>query len=114
MKFFLKIFIPFFYFYNFSLFSDTQSFCREPKTLIGREFKQFSLGYGHSLALADKGEVYSWGWNKRGQLGLSDTEDRLTPSLVTALEDKNITRLSTQDFDKHHSIVLNSDSRVFA
>ena len=29
-----------------------------------------------SLALAESGQVYAWGWNGQGQLGLGDTEDR--------------------------------------
>ena len=76
--------------------------------------KEFSLGYGHSLFLTEDGKVYSWGWNERGQLGLSDTQDRLTPSLVTSLEDKNITNLSTQDFDKHHSIAMDSEGQLYS
>ena len=76
--------------------------------------KEFSLGYGHSLALMKDGKIYSWGWNERGQLGLSDKEDRLSPSLVTALEDKSITKLSTQDFDKHHSLAMDSEGRVYS
>ena len=76
--------------------------------------KEISLGYGHSLLLTKDGKVYSWGWNERGQLGLNDTQDRLTPSIVTALDDRNITKLSTQDFDKHHSIAMDSEGQLYS
>lgn len=38
------------------------------ETLVG--------GGGHSLAVGARGELYSCGWNTKGQLGLGDTEDR--------------------------------------
>lgn len=37
----------------------------------------------HVLALAVDGSVWAWGRNHRGQLGLSDVTDRLTPTRVT-------------------------------
>ena len=117
MKTITKLLTLIFFFYDCSLYPhdiETSLICTEPKTLIEGEFKQFTLGYGHSLALTEDGKVYSWGWNERGQLGLGNTEKRLTPSLVTALDNKNITRLSTQDFDKHHSIVMDSEGRLYS
>ena len=42
-----------------------------------------AAGYYHSLALTDSGEVYSWGDNEYGQLGLGDTTDRTSPKKVT-------------------------------
>jgi alpha-tubulin suppressor-like RCC1 family protein len=35
-----------------------------------------SAGRGHSLALDGNGNVYAWGKNDRGQLGVSDINDR--------------------------------------
>ncbi len=34
------------------------------------------------LLFPDKGELYTWGWNSDGQLGLDDTEDRTTPTVI--------------------------------
>jgi len=39
----------------------------------------------HSLALTESGEVYAWGQNDKGQLGLGDREGRLTPTKVPGL-----------------------------
>lgn len=44
--------------------------------------KTVSCGARHSAIQAEDGKIYCWGWNKYGQLGLGDTIDRSTPSLV--------------------------------
>lgn len=58
-----------------------------PVLLESRELEQetvVSIGAGarHSVAVTHSGQLFSWGWNKFGQLGLGDTEDRLTPTRV--------------------------------
>jgi hypothetical protein len=44
-----------------------------------------AAGSTHSLVLLENGDVYSFGKNAFGQLGLGDTTDRLTPTRITAL-----------------------------
>ncbi|GAX82276.1 hypothetical protein CEUSTIGMA_g9705.t1 [Chlamydomonas eustigma] len=39
-------------------------------------------GWRHSMAAASDGKLYGWGWNKFGQLGVGDGDDRCTPSIV--------------------------------
>lgn len=34
-------------------------------------------------SFAEDGQLFSWGWNKYGQLGLGDSVDRTTPSQVS-------------------------------
>jgi hypothetical protein len=36
-------------------------------------------GYGHNLARTEDGEVWSWGCNGHGELGVGDADNRLTP-----------------------------------
>lgn len=48
-------------------------------------FQQVSCGSEHSYALSKDGEVYSWGLNFKGQLGLGDFENRNEPTLVESL-----------------------------
>ena len=43
---------------------------------------QISCGSEHSFAVTDAGDLYSWGINFKGQLGLSDFESRSRPTLV--------------------------------
>lgn len=42
-----------------------------------------SAGLGHSLALANDGSVYGWGYNRYGQLGPNAGLVQLVPSLIT-------------------------------
>lgn len=42
----------------------------------GRSATAIALGYAHSCALLDDGEVKCWGFNNHGQLGLGDTQSR--------------------------------------
>lgn len=50
-------------------------------------------GY-HTVAITDKGEMYSWGWNHFGQLGLEGHEDIKVPTLVSALKKKKVVAVS--------------------
>ncbi|XP_078446964.1 regulator of chromosome condensation (RCC1) family protein isoform X2 [Wolffia australiana] len=45
--------------------------------------KAISCGARHSAMVTDDGQVFCWGWNKYGQLGLGDALDRSVPSQVT-------------------------------
>ncbi len=44
---------------------------------------QISAGFRHSLALLKDGSVWSWGHNKRGELGLGDFEGRNSPHQIS-------------------------------
>ncbi|GMI41485.1 hypothetical protein TrCOL_g11322 [Triparma columacea] len=46
-------------------------------------FVDISCGWGHTLALTSGGELYAWGLNTYGQLGLGDTKARQEPARVT-------------------------------
>ena len=41
-----------------------------------------SAGYNHAAALTTSGEMWTWGCNDSGQLGLNDCTQRLFPTLV--------------------------------
>ena len=43
------------------------------------KIQKISCGEAHSLALSDKGKVYSWGFGTNGQLGLGFCEDSFEP-----------------------------------
>ncbi|KAL0491239.1 hypothetical protein AKO1_009982 [Acrasis kona] len=44
----------------------------------------------HSTALTDNGEIYTWGNNRCGQLGLGDTINRNVPTCIPEISDKRI------------------------
>lgn len=45
------------------------------------------------MAVTDDLDVYSWGDNSHGQLGLEDLLPRTTPVLIKSLKGRNIKRL---------------------
>jgi alpha-tubulin suppressor-like RCC1 family protein len=50
--------------------------------LPGQSWQQVSCGSEFTLALRDDGTLWSWGFNGNGQLGLGDTETRMTPEMI--------------------------------
>ncbi|KAK8956399.1 Ultraviolet-B receptor UVR8 [Platanthera guangdongensis] len=52
--------------------------------------KELSSGSFHVAVLTTKGNVYTWGKGKNGRLGLGDTNDRDSPSLVEALQYRDV------------------------
>lgn len=57
------------------------------KTLNGVRIIQVSCGDYHSLALSEDGQVFSWGKNSQGQLGLGkDVPSQASPQRVRSLE----------------------------
>ncbi|KAI5325691.1 hypothetical protein L3X38_034765 [Prunus dulcis] len=52
-------------------------------SLESKHAKVVSCGARHSVILTEDGQLYSWGWNKYGQLGLGDSVDRNLPSQVS-------------------------------
>uniref|UniRef100_A0A3Q0R638 Regulator of chromosome condensation (RCC1) and BTB (POZ) domain containing protein 1 n=1 Tax=Amphilophus citrinellus TaxID=61819 RepID=A0A3Q0R638_AMPCI len=55
--------------------------CLQGKTAAG-----ITCGQTSSMALVDNGEVYGWGYNGNGQLGIGNNGNQLTPCRVTALQ----------------------------
>ncbi len=47
--------------------------------------KAISAGSEHSLAVADDGRVYAWGWGEHGQLGMGNQQDIVSPMQIQAL-----------------------------
>ena len=60
--------------------------------LGGLKVRGVAAGLAHTVACTDSGDVYSWGWNADGQLGLGDDQSRGEPELVAdpLLEDSHI------------------------
>ncbi|XP_042467016.1 ultraviolet-B receptor UVR8-like isoform X1 [Zingiber officinale] len=50
--------------------------------LENKNAKVVSCGARHSAMMTEDEQVFCWGWNKYGQLGLGDAIDRNTPALV--------------------------------
>lgn len=51
-------------------------------------------GYAHTIAVTDAGVVYGWGSNDKGQLGLDGFTATFSPTMITGLSGKKVTRVS--------------------
>lgn len=74
-------------------------------------------GDNHSAILTVDGELYTWGDNKYGQLGLKQDSKKINsadePSLVPYFKENNI-KVVDLALGKHHTIVLDDKGRVFS
>lgn len=70
-------------------------------------------GEHHSMLLTNKGYVYTWGENARGQLGSGNTTDSSTPVKITggSLKDKKIVEISA---GSEHSLARDSSNKLHA
>ncbi|MGO0060210.1 Ig-like domain-containing protein [Brevibacillus fluminis] len=57
----------------------------EIPALAGKNVVQLAAGDGFSVALTANGDVYTWGLNNQGQLGLGNTTDTKIPTKVPGL-----------------------------
>jgi alpha-tubulin suppressor-like RCC1 family protein len=58
---------------------------KEIAFFAGRKVDQVACGDTHTLVLVQGGELYSFGRNQNGQLGVGHTNDCLSPQHVEAL-----------------------------
>ena len=77
------------------------------------KFTQISAGTNHSLALDSDGNLYSWGYNYYGQLGMGNINSgQFTPSKGSMPADgTKFTQISAGYF---HSLALGSDGNVYS
>ncbi|EFJ39741.1 hypothetical protein VOLCADRAFT_70529 [Volvox carteri f. nagariensis] len=69
-------------------------------------------GWRHTMAADSSGNLYGWGWNKFGQLGLGDSSDRPSPVLVGgALAGQ---RVSLVTCGWRHTVAVTEGGRVYS
>jgi alpha-tubulin suppressor-like RCC1 family protein len=69
-----------------------------------------SCGFHHSMALTEKGHVFSWGNNSWGQLGFETTVNSNKPKLIE-LNGVSIKKISC---GRRHSLLLTDDGFIYA
>jgi alpha-tubulin suppressor-like RCC1 family protein len=69
---------------------------------------QVACGFQHSLALTDKGEVFTWGEGKYGALGHGDFSDKQIPEKVPGLS--NIKKIKC---GSEFSMALDDKGQIF-
>jgi hypothetical protein len=78
----------------------------EPKLINNLEkVTDLSAGLRHSAAIVETKsiDVYTWGYNGFGELGLSDTEIRLQPTKISAIKNSRVLQISCGD--RHMSLI---------
>ncbi|XP_058735597.1 ultraviolet-B receptor UVR8-like isoform X3 [Vicia villosa] len=55
---------------------------RKVQALSDKFISQVSGGWRHSMALTSSGQLFGWGWNKFGQIGIGNNFDCCSPMLV--------------------------------
>ena len=94
-----------------SRFETVQSlFAREVRPTPRGRFPRVYAGAYHSFAIGDHGEVYTAGLNNHGQLGLEDTENRGSFTLLNGPWSKGI---KSMDGGEHFSALLDETGIEF-
>uniref|UniRef100_A0A8C3T474 HECT-type E3 ubiquitin transferase n=1 Tax=Chelydra serpentina TaxID=8475 RepID=A0A8C3T474_CHESE len=84
---------------------------RNIKSLSDIQIMQVACGYYHSLALSKGSEVYSWGQNKYGQLGIGyEFKKQASPQLIKSLLGIPFAQIAAGGA---HSFVLTLSGAVF-
>ena len=79
------------------------------KLNIPHRITQIACGLHHSVLLSSTGEVYTFGSNQHGQLGLGDFVIRETPCLVNV--NSTIVQISA---GSNHTVLLNSQGQIYS
>ena len=83
--------------------------------LTGKTVKILAAGVSHSLAVTDDNQIYTWGQNDYGQLGVGDTTNRRLPTAVSDLNSllsgKTIVEVS---LGANHTLVRTADNVLIA
>lgn len=77
--------------------------------LSDHKIVQVACGFQHTVALNDKGEVFSWGQGKYGALGHGNSDDISTPRQIADLKDIVKVECGTD-----YTLALSKDGSVYA
>ncbi|XP_050008212.1 RCC1 and BTB domain-containing protein 1 isoform X3 [Alexandromys fortis] len=79
--------------------------------LLIKQVVEVACGSHHSMALAADGEVYGWGYNGNGQLGLGNNGNQLTPVRVAALHNVCVNQIAC---GYAHTLALTDEGLLYA
>ncbi|XP_027205328.2 RCC1 and BTB domain-containing protein 2-like [Dermatophagoides pteronyssinus] len=75
--------------------------------------KIIACGGAHCFALTNTNEIYSWGKNEDGQLGLGNTNNQRTPSLVSFPDGSIDSSIKNIVAGARHSLFLFENGQIF-
>jgi RCC1 and BTB domain-containing protein len=85
-----------------------------PKFINGLKYEQIiaiSCGYKHSLVLSSLGDIYAFGNNDFGQLGIASNTNQLTPLRMNGFVLEKVVAISCSSI---HSLALTESGHVFS
>ena len=85
---------------------------KDPKN--GAKFKEVCCGWGHTMALTEEGDLYSWGLNPYGQLGIGDTKPRYEPICITPEDAPQPLSFASCKAFQNYSLGLTSEGEMWA
>ncbi|KAJ8410061.1 hypothetical protein AAFF_G00211020 [Aldrovandia affinis] len=80
--------------------------CLQNKVVVS-----IACGQTSSMAVVDNGEVYGWGYNGNGQLGLGNNGNQLTPCRLAALQGFCVLQIAS---GYAHSLALTDEGLLYA
>ncbi|KAF2073881.1 hypothetical protein CYY_004805 [Polysphondylium violaceum] len=80
-------------------------------SLMGKRIVGAAAGIMHSACIDSQGRLYTWGWNRYGQLGNGSTKVSCAPVHHKDLYKQHFTKVVC---GKNHTIALNSDGEMVA
>ncbi len=80
-------------------------------TSISEPILQISSGAQHTVMLTKSGSVFTYGANKRGQLGSGQLTSSTTPTIVPSLQHKPVISISCGE---NHTLILMSGGNVYS
>ena len=69
-------------------------------------------GFSHSLAIGNDGNLYNWGMNGYGQLGIGNTTDQTTPQMITF--PIGVTGWTAVAGGNRHSLAIGNDNYAYS
>ncbi|XP_059163498.1 E3 ISG15--protein ligase HERC5-like isoform X2 [Physella acuta] len=85
--------------------------------LNGIEIRKISAGGWHSTAISDVGDLYVWGWNDCGQLGLAAYKENVLTNVQTEPQYVHFSDeccMKSVACGSRHTVILLDDGKVFA
>ncbi|PNY08361.1 hypothetical protein L195_g004881 [Trifolium pratense] len=95
--------------------SESKQYSLVPLQVFGHEKKvvQISAGYNHSSAITEDGELYMWGKNTTGQLGLGKRAPNIVP-LPTKVESFDGITVKMAALGSEHSVAISDEGEAFS
>jgi RCC1 and BTB domain-containing protein len=79
--------------------------------LVNKFVNDISCGHLHSIVLTQTGEVYAFGYNNRGELGVGNNTNQLIPTLVNGFNSEKIIAISCGTY---HSLALTESGQLYS